>query len=114
MNSASIDYFDFADYQKQAKTTFATDSSMAVIALGVAGEAGEVADLVKKIVGHKITTYKGKDALEALSDELGDVLWYISAMCTYLGINMSDVALNNIKKLQERYPNGFVTGGGIR
>lgn len=75
---------------------------LAILALGVAGEAGEVADMIKKVVGHG----------HALDDddlvkELGDVLWYLAAMSTALGVSLSDVADRNVAKLRARYPDGF-------
>lgn len=71
-------------------------------ALGLAGEAGEVADEIKKIIGHGHNLNKDK-----LKKELGDVLWYVAALCNDLGLSMGDVAQANIDKLLVRYPNGF-------
>lgn len=78
------------------------DLSLAWNALGLAGEAGEVADLVKKSVFHQ----KGLK-LEDLVKELGDVLWYIAAICSCTGLNIEDVMSANIAKLRERYPDGW-------
>jgi NTP pyrophosphatase (non-canonical NTP hydrolase) len=74
-------------------------------ALGVAGEAGEVADLVKKSVFHR----HGIDAAtkEKLVKELGDVLWYVAALCTRLDVPLGEVMEVNIAKLRERYPEGY-------
>jgi NTP pyrophosphatase (non-canonical NTP hydrolase) len=71
-------------------------------AIGLAGEAGEVAELVKKGVFHQ----QGID-VEKLKKELGDVLWYVAAICTKTGLSMSDVMDGNIKKLLARFPNGY-------
>ncbi|HQR07023.1 MAG TPA: nucleoside triphosphate pyrophosphohydrolase family protein [Gemmatales bacterium] len=71
-------------------------------ALGLTGEAGEVADEIKKVIGHGHELNKDK-----LKKELGDVLWYIAALCNDLGLAMGDVAQANIDKLKERYPDGF-------
>lgn len=77
--------------------------------LGLAGEAGEVIEVIKKHL------YHGKDLdRDALTKELGDVLWYVAAICSQVGISMEDVAEHNVNKLSERYPNGFVMGGGKR
>lgn len=107
-----MNYFDV--YQHEVERVRDPQMPLEIVALGVAGEAGEVADLVKKIIGHKITEYKGKDPLLALEDEIGDVLWYLAAMCNLLGVSLGDVAEKNINKLYARYPNGFEHGGGIR
>jgi NTP pyrophosphatase (non-canonical NTP hydrolase) len=67
-------------------------------ALGLAGESGEVADLLKKDLFH------GKPAdLEKLKLELGDVLWYLIAICQKYEILPSDVMESNIEKLQPRH-----------
>lgn len=71
-------------------------------AIGLAGEAGEVADDVKKAVFHRA----GVDR-DVLKKELGDVLWYVAALCTKLDVSMSEVMERNIAKLKLRYPDGY-------
>jgi NTP pyrophosphatase (non-canonical NTP hydrolase) len=66
--------------------------------LGLSGEAGEVADEIKKI-------YRS-----AIFYELGDVLWYVAAVCTELGFDMDDVAKANLRKLDKRYNTGDDNG----
>lgn len=77
-------------------------------ALGLAGEAGEVADEIKKVIGHGHALNKDK-----LKKELGDVLWYVAALCNDLGLSMGDVAQANINKLAARYPDGFKQSDSI-
>ena len=43
----------------------------------------------------------------ALKEELGDVLWYCAETASALGLQLDDVAANNIHKLEMRYPEGF-------
>lgn len=71
-------------------------------ALGLAGEAGEVADTIKKAVFHRHPLDR-----DALIKELGDVLWYVAALCTKLDVNMANVMHQNIEKLKARYPEGY-------
>ncbi len=73
-------------------------------ALGLAGEAGEVADTIKKAVFHQ----HGIDR-DLLVKELGDVLWYVAALCTKLHVTMSEVMGLNIMKLRQRYPEGYTS-----
>lgn len=73
-----------------------------IFALGIAGEGGEVADLIKKWVGHGHTLDLGK-----LEKELGDVLWYIAALGKANGLTLGGIARANVEKLQKRYPDGF-------
>lgn len=70
--------------------------------LGLTGEAGEVADLLKKGIGHG----HGVD-VDKLKKELGDVLWYIGALAHAYGLSLDDVAWANVSKLKARYPEGF-------
>jgi NTP pyrophosphatase (non-canonical NTP hydrolase) len=47
-----------------------------------------------------------------LALELGDVLWYLSEICTRLGIRLEDVAEANIAKIADRMSRGVLTGEG--
>lgn len=93
-------------YQTEAAST-ANDAMkpglrLAVASLGLAGEAGEVADHIKKHLGH------GHDLDQpSLVKEMGDVLWYLAELCTVLEIDLSEVAGQNLAKLANRYPAGF-------
>lgn len=71
-------------------------------AIGLAGEAGEVADLVKKQIFHQ----QGIDRLK-MKKELGDVLWYVAALCTEFDLSMEEVMQHNIDKLKARFPDGY-------
>src|SRR4051812_33104077 len=70
--------------------------------LGLTGEAGEVADLLKKGIGHSHGVDKDK-----LCKELGDVMWYVGALAHAYGIGLDEVAQANVAKLKARYPDGF-------
>lgn len=94
------DYQDFAGITANKDLDPIVD--FAVLALGIAGEAGEVADLVKKIVGHGHDFDRKK-----FVKELGDVLWYVAVIAKKKGITLEEIADMNIKKLASRYPEGF-------
>lgn len=70
--------------------------------IGLSEEVGETLNHIK----HQ---YWGKEAINhvAISKELGDILWYLSALCTSLGINLETVAKLNLAKLEYRYGNKF-------
>jgi len=97
---------DMKTYQQQAgqtaNTTLPPKTRLAVAALGLTGETGEVADHIKKHIGHDHTLDTGR-----VAKELGDVLWYVAEICTVLGFDMAEVAAQNLEKLGNRYPNGF-------
>lgn len=81
-----------------------SDNDMMIIwnALGLAGEAGEVADTIKKGILHQ----HGLDK-DRLIKELGDVCWYLAALCTKLDVDLSVVMALNVAKLKARYPDGY-------
>lgn len=95
------------EYQANALTTSGSEQAeptfrRMIFALGVAGEAGEVADLVKKEVGH------GHDEdPERMLKELGDVLWYVAMLADAYHLSLEQVARANARKLAARYPGGF-------
>lgn len=76
--------------------------NVAVLALGLTGEAGEVADHIKKHVGHDHELDKDK-----VLKELGDSLWYVAVLSNALGFTLQEVAQHNVDKLTKRYPAGF-------
>lgn len=105
---------DFREYQRGVERTADPRGQLAISGLGLAGESGEVVDIIKKVVGHKVTEIDGVHWLDAIEKELGDALFYIGDICNKLGLSMGTVAEKNLEKLAKRYPNGFVPGGGIR
>ena len=75
------------------------------------GEVGEIQGKVKKILrdqAGQITEENKKD----LAKELGDVLWYVSAMSSELGLSLDDVAKGNIDKLFSRKKRNQLNGSG--
>jgi NTP pyrophosphatase (non-canonical NTP hydrolase) len=74
-------------------------------ALALAGEAGELANVVKKWIRDGGTL----DA-EAVALELGDVLWYVTALALALGYSLEDIADANVEKLKVRRAAGKATG----
>ena len=81
-------------------------------ALGLAGEAGEVVDLVKKLTcqGHPFD----EAARCRIEEELGDMFWYAAAIATASGLRFDDIMRANLRKLEERYPDGFDPERSIR
>lgn len=71
-------------------------------AVGLGGEAGEVLELVKKHVFHQQPL-----DIEKFEKELGDVLWYLNALCKKAGTTLEIVMSKNIQKLEARFPNGY-------
>ena len=79
--------------------------------LGLTGEAGETADKFKKIIRDKGGVVSNEDRDEIVK-ELGDVLWYLSAIAAYLDVSFDDVAQINLKKLEDRRKRNMLHGEG--
>ena len=98
---------NFNEYQKIARSTAIYPKEYKVIypALGLCGEAGEVAEKIKKNI-------RDGKSLDGVGLELGDVLWYISALADDLGVTLEEVAQANVDKLTSRKERNMISGSG--
>lgn len=103
------------DYQKKAHKTAIYPplggQGWVYPALGLSGEAGEIANKLKKIIRDKKGVLSDKDK-QAIKSELGDVLWYVAELARQLGLNLDEVAEDNITKLSNRKKQDKLTGSG--
>lgn len=104
---------EFSEYQHQSRRTaeYPREAWLAYPALGLAGEAGEVAEHAKKAIRDDA----GKVSDErraAMSKELGDVLWYVAQLATELGLDLDEIAAQNLEKLFSRQERGVLSGSG--
>lgn len=102
------------EYQKKAMGTAVYPSiskGFVYPTLGLAGEAGEVAERVKKLFRDGNGEINPEQR-ELLIKELGDVLWYISAISHEIGATLEEVGQENIKKLYDRKDRGMIHGSG--
>ena len=104
---------DLDMYQKVAKSTAIYPREQAIIypSLGLTGEAGEVANKVKKIIRDGKNT-DNDDIRKAISMEIGDVLWYVALLADDIGCKLSDIANDNLIKLENRKKKGTLHGSG--
>ncbi len=105
---------EFNTYQTESRKTWSlihTDHAIVYPTLGLVNEAGEVAGKVKKIFRDKGGVI-GPEEREALKQELGDVLWYLTQICTDLDLTLAEVAEANIVKLFDRLERGVIQGMG--
>jgi NTP pyrophosphatase (non-canonical NTP hydrolase) len=103
--------YTFDSYQEEASKTAIYKNKLIYPVLGLTGEAGEVANKVKKILRDK----DGKldiDDKDSICKELGDVLWYLAACATDLGLDMNDIAVKNLEKLNSRAERNTISGDG--
>lgn len=75
--------------------------------LGLVGEAGEVAEKVKKQLRDRT-----KVTPEQIIKELGDVLFYTTALANYYGADLSIVIEENMIKLNDRADRNVIKGSG--
>lgn len=103
----------FNEYQYEAQTTmrYPYPSKITYPILGLNGEAGEVAEKYKKILRDQDGDMTPTD-VDAIAKELGDVLWYLAAIATDLGLSLEEVAKGNMAKLQGRAERGTLAGSG--
>ena len=105
---------DFKIYQKNARETAQypdLGSNFIYPTLGLVGEAGEVAEKVKKVIRDKKGIFD-EESKNSIKKELGDVLWYVSNLCTEFDFSLEDVALVNLEKLRARVEKGNISGSG--
>lgn len=104
---------NFETYQAEARATARPCNgddrlALCISTLGLVGESGEVSEIIKKLIGHGHELDR-----DAVTKELGDVLWYVSDIASQLGIALDDIAYKNIMKLKSRYPQGFSSDKSI-
>jgi NTP pyrophosphatase (non-canonical NTP hydrolase) len=105
---------EFSEYQSLSRRTATyprAGEDMTYPALGLCGEAGEVAEKVKKTLrddGGVLSDGRR----DALSRELGDVLWYLSQLATEAGLDLEEIAAENLDKLFSRQERGVLRGSG--
>tara|TARA_R110000772_G_scaffold135036_1_gene243651 strand:- start:287 stop:646 length:360 start_codon:yes stop_codon:yes gene_type:complete len=75
--------------------------------LGLVGEAGEVAEKIKKML---------RDSTKVTPDdiikELGDVVFYATALANYFNSDLTEVLQTNMDKLNSRAKRGVIKGSG--
>jgi len=84
------------EYQQKAAQTVTSKQPLIAI-LGLAGEIGSLYAVFKKRLRDKPPHEQFKSEL---AEELGDVLWYISAVSTLHNIDLNEVAIASLEKTQ--------------
>ena len=100
---------NFNDYQALSisSAVYPAKDKITYPMIGLCSEVGEVADKIKKNMRDGNTFSK-----EDIKKELGDVLWYVSALANDLDIRLDDIAQSNIFKLQKRLEEDKIHGSG--
>jgi len=98
-----IDY----SYWVEDKIVTEGDTRLVENTLGLVGEAGEVAEKIKKYFRDN-TKVSQKEIIK----ELGDVVFYATALSNYFYSNLSEVMQTNMDKLNDRARRGTIKGSG--
>lgn len=69
---------------------------------GMITEIGELTDIYKKHDAYGTPLDKVN-----ISEEIGDIMWYIMGFCIINNFSLSQILDRNIEKLKERYPEKF-------
>lgn len=110
---------DFKEYQDKAISFAAYPTHPALNASGdyiplypvlaLGEEAGEVQGKIAKAIRDGA---KYNELREVVSKELGDVLWQLSAVATHFHLDLEDIAIQNIEKLESRKARNVIQGSG--
>ena len=101
------DALTFRDYQKQAILTNRVPgddiSSIIVPLLGLAGEAGSLLSEYKKRMreGDRYRIFT-----DQVAEEIGDILWYLANIAEKAGLDLQEIAEENLAKVADRFHAG--------
>jgi len=76
--------------------------------LGMGTEIGELQDVFKKHIAYK----KDIDWVN-VSEEVGDVMYYVASFCRLNNLDLEKIIERNVEKLESRYPNNFSTESAL-
>ena len=102
------------EYQEKALRTAADKSKhneFFHLVLGLVGESGEIAEKVKKLVRDNDSDLSRLDK-EDIAKELGDVMWYVATLASFLDYDLETIGDKNIAKLADRQTRGKLAGAG--
>ena len=99
---------DITEFSEEVEKLIITvaDTRLVENTLGLVGEAGEVAEKIKKFI-------RDEDlSKEEIVKELGDVLFYTTALANHIGSDLQTVMNKNIEKLHDRLERNMIKGSG--
>lgn len=83
------------------------DTRLVENVLGLVGEAGEVAEKTKKLLRDS-----SKLDRDDIIKEIGDVVFYATALANYFDSSLAEVIEMNMSKLNDRAARGVIKGSG--
>jgi NTP pyrophosphatase (non-canonical NTP hydrolase) len=112
------------EYQTIIEKTavYPKEIGLAYCAMGLTGEAGEVSDKIKKLYRDRdllnksfetmATTDEYVEIRNGLKKELGDVMWYVTAMANEMNLSLESIMQANYDKLIKRRDTNTLHGSG--
>ncbi|MGW4368129.1 nucleoside triphosphate pyrophosphohydrolase family protein [Nocardia takedensis] len=95
---------DLAGYQAEAwrydQQYDSPERALTIALLGLAGEVGTLQTSQKKIIRDGPVHL---DHNQVAMEDLGDILWYVADVATWLGADLNDVAEANLRKIAGRW-----------
>jgi len=106
-DSDEVDWTDL--YSRWVEKKIMTEGQARLVenTLGLVGEAGEVAEKIKKLIRDS-----SRFQNEEIMKELGDVVFYATALANIYGKGLQEVLELNITKLDDRQRRGKLKGSG--
>lgn len=77
------------------------------LTVGLNGETGEFSEKLKKATREE-DRYLG----DAARKEVGDICWYLAAICEVMDWNLGEILAENLEKLEDRQERGVVHDEG--
>lgn len=99
------------EYQHEAMGFRLESADEAYALFGLVGEVGELFSFIAKTIRDEPQMTNG-EVQEFVKKELGDILWFLSAVAYDHGLQLDDVAVANIQKLRSRAERGVIKGSG--
>lgn len=87
-----------------------TGSGVLVPLLGLAGEVGSLLSEYKK---HLRDGKAHRLFREQIGEDLGDLLWYVATVASKFGLDLGEIAAQNLVKTQERWPSAGAHPGDL-
>lgn len=99
----------FAEYERLAsRTDVSSGQDLKALVVPLLGLAGEVGSLLSE---HKKHLREGKRYsvfTDHVAEEIGDILWYLANIASKSGLALSEIAAENLAKLEVSPPSGAI------
>jgi NTP pyrophosphatase (non-canonical NTP hydrolase) len=102
---------NFNEYQEKARQFRKESANEMYAIIGLGAEVGEVQDKIAKVIRDGYPE-DGEAFRVGLAKEIGDVLWFLSAIADDNGLSLDGIAQANIAKLESRLIRGVISGSG--